>query len=158
VKINFDKLLLKYKKERSSVIPILQEIQEKHGYLSKESFKQISNYLDISENEIYGVATFYSQFKFNPPAKYQIRVCLGTACHVCGSDDLFNFVKSELKIKDNGATEDNIFSLDRVACLGACALAPVMVINKNVYGRLDRKKILKIIKKYDKGTPDYFTV
>ncbi|MBT9175206.1 MAG: NADP-reducing hydrogenase subunit HndA [candidate division WS2 bacterium] len=131
--------------ERSELIPILQEVQEKEGFLSEKSLAKISKTLNISQTEIYAVATFYSQFKFNPPARHKIKVCLGTACHVKGGEKVLEAVKRSLKLENGDTTPDLKYSLERVACIGCCALAPCATIDDNVYAKLTPNKIQHII-------------
>ncbi len=138
-------ILAPYKGERGALIPILQKSQEELGYLSEEAIAEIANFLGLSDSEIYGVATFYAQFRFTRPGEHTIKVCQGTACHVRGSGQILEAVERELGIKPGGTTADYKFSLERVACFGSCALAPVMVADKNVYGRVTIDKAKKII-------------
>ncbi len=138
----------RHNNDPDNLIPILQEIQGKEGYLSQEAISEVTNVLNISESKIYGVATFYTQFKFIKPGLHQIRICQGTACHVRGSDILLDLFKSNLGIGTGETTTDDKFSLERVACLGCCALAPVMVIDNEVYGHLTTTKAEAIISKY----------
>ncbi len=143
----YTKIISKYPASRDYLIPILQEIQEEFGYLSKESIRYVSEYLNLPEAKIFGVATFYNQFKLNPPGKFQIQVCRGTACHVKGSSNVLEAFKTELGIDVGETTKDGLFSLETVACLGACSIAPVVKINDQFYGRLDsRNKVEKLIK------------
>jgi NADH-quinone oxidoreductase subunit E len=131
--------------KREELIPILQKVQDAEGFLSPESITLISRKLKISENEIYGVATFYTQFRFNPPGKYNIKVCLGTACHVGGGQNFIEVLKTEKNLSHGETTPDGLFSLERVACLGCCALAPVVVVNEEVYGRMNRVKFMQLL-------------
>jgi len=141
-----EEIIERYPSTRDSLIPLLQDIQEKNGFLSKENIYSIADHLDLPESKIFGVATFYNQFKLNPPGKYQIQVCRGTACHVKGSLNLLEFLKQELGIVPGETTVDGFFSLEVVACLGACSIAPVMTINHRFYGRLDKKKVEDVMK------------
>jgi NADH-quinone oxidoreductase subunit E len=134
-------ILKKYEKSREYLIPILQDIQGAFGYLSKEHIWEVADYLELPESKVYGVATFYNQFRLNPPGKYQIQICRGTACHVKGSFNLLQTVKHQLNIDVGQTTKDGLFSLETVACLGACSIAPVLKINGKFYGRLDGKKV-----------------
>lgn len=131
--------------ERSELIPILQEVQEKEGFLSEKSLEKISKTLNISQTEIYAVATFYSQFKFTPPALHKIKVCLGTACHVKGGEKVLEAVKRSLKLENGDTTPGLEYSVERVACIGCCALAPCATIDDNVYAKLTPNKIQHII-------------
>jgi len=130
---------------RSELIPILQEVQETEGFLSEKSLEKISKTLNISQTEIYAVATFYSQFKFNPPARHKIKICLGTACHVKGGEKVLEAVKRSLNLDNGDTTPDLEYSIERVACIGCCALAPCATIDDNVYAKLTPNKIQHII-------------
>lgn len=138
-------IINKYKDEEGNLMPILQHIQEEYGYLSYPNLKEISNQLDMSLEKIYGVATFYSQFKFNPSAKHKISVCLGTVCYVKGANDILNKVKEELNIDVGETTEDNLFSIENTRCLGCCSLAPVMMIDDKVYSEVKVDKVKEIL-------------
>lgn len=144
----YSQILEEFPRERGYLIPILQEIQEEHGYLPKEAILQAAAYLDLPTSKIFGVATFYNQFKLFPPGKYRIQVCRGTACHVRGSLNLLETLETELGISAGQTARDRLFSLETVACMGACSIAPVIAINGEFYGRLDRKKLLKIVAEY----------
>jgi len=135
--------------KQGDLIPLLQEIQERFGYISEESIKNISRFLKISENQIFGVASFYSQFRFVAPGRNTIKVCLGTACHVRGGQILSEEVERELGISPGQTTEDKRFDLQRVACLGCCALAPVVQINNDIYSRMSVVRLKKILDKYE---------
>ena len=127
------------------MIPALQKIQEKQGYLSKKAISDVARRMNLSENDVYGVASFYAQFRFTRPGKQIIKVCLGTACHVRGGENLLETVERELNVHQGETTKDGQYSLERVACFGCCALAPVMVINNKVYGRMNNTKVRKIL-------------
>jgi len=141
-----EKILEKYKDLQGNTIVVLQDIQALYGYLPKEALQQMSQKYSIALSEIYGVATFYSQFKFNKPGENQIKVCHGTACHINNAVRISQTVEDLLKIKPGETTEDGKFSLEDVACLGCCSLAPVIMVNGKVYGNLDEKKVKKILK------------
>jgi len=128
-----------------NVVAILQELQEKKGFVQKEDIIQLSKQLDIPAVNFYGVATFYSQFKTHKPGKYLISVCSGTACHVKNSQSILDYVQEMLKIKPGQTTGNAKFTLETVNCIGACAKAPAMMINKVVYGELTKEKVKKII-------------
>lgn len=128
-------------KERGSLIPILQMIQERHAYVPPESIKMVAEHLNIATCEAYGVATFYNQFRFHPPGKHQIKVCLGTACHVKGGDIILENFERKLEIREGETTLDREFSIDRVACVGCCALAPVAVVDETVQGHMAPSKV-----------------
>jgi len=127
--------------ERGSLIPILQLIQERHAYIPTESIKMVAEHLNIATCEVYGVATFYNQFRFHPPGKHQIKVCLGTACHVKGGDIILENFERKLEIREGETTPDREFSIDRVACVGCCALAPVAVVDETVQGYMAPSKV-----------------
>jgi len=133
---------------REELIPLLQEIQAVEGYLSPGSIQGVSRRLRISENEIYGVATFYAQFRFHPPGEHHIQVCMGTACHVKGGAQLLASLKHELGIDVGQTTEDQKFDLDKVACLGCCALAPVVKIDDKIYSQMSVLKLRKVMDEY----------
>ncbi len=130
---------------RSNLIPILQEIQERQGYLSPEAVKEVGEYLSLPASKIFGVATFYNQFRFEPKGKYHIQVCRGTACHVLGSATVLEELEKTLKIKAGQTTRDGLFSLEVVACIGACGLAPVISINGEFHARVTAASIHQII-------------
>lgn len=131
---------------KGSLITILQHTQDIYGYLPKEAIIKISEATGIAESEIIGVGTFYTQFRFQPVGKYLIMLCQGTACHVNSSELILQTIKDELGIDDGETTDDGLFSLKCVACLGCCSLSPVMMINDNTYGSLTPDKTKKILK------------
>ncbi len=131
--------------KRDSLIPILQKAQEVHGYLSEEAIAEIGRHLKLPASKVYGVATFYNQFRFAPKGKYHIMLCRGTACHVKGSLKLLDAVTRTLKLQAGQTTRDGMFSLEVVACMGACGLAPAMSINGEMYAKVTPKKVGKII-------------
>lgn len=130
-----------FEKTRSNLIPMLQMVQNTLGYLPLEAVRPVAAYLSLPATEIYGVASFYNQFRFNPPGKYPIRVCMGTACHVRGGDIILENFERKLDIKEGETTADREFSLERVACVGCCALAPVALVGETVYGHMAPSKI-----------------
>jgi NADH-quinone oxidoreductase subunit E len=130
---------------KKDIIPLLQKTQAERGFISAEAIRDISRALRISENEIYGVATFYTQFRFKPPGKHNIKVCLGTACHVGGGQNFMEVMKTDKNLGHGEITPDGMFSLERVACLGCCALAPVVVVNEEVHGRMNRVTFTKLL-------------
>lgn len=134
--------------DHGDLIPLLQQVQERAGYLSPESLKEIAQTLRISENEVYGVASFYAQFRFNAPGRHSIKICLGTACHVRGGQKLLESLEREIHIKPGETTADGLFDLQRVACLGCCALAPVMQIDDQIYGRVTNTRLKRILESY----------
>ena len=133
---------------KGALMPIMQKAQEIYGYLPYEVQKMISDELDVPMEKIYGVATFYSQFNLYPKGQYKISVCLGTACYVKGSGDIYNKLMDILGIAGGQCTADGKFSLDACRCIGACGLAPVMMINNDVYGRLTPDELDGILAKY----------
>lgn len=138
-----------HKDEQGALMPILQQAQEIYGYLPIEVQKIIADEMDIPLEKVYGVVTFYAQFSINPKGKYKISVCLGTACYVKGSGDIFNKLQEKLGIASGEITPDGKFSLDACRCIGACGLAPVLTVNEDVYGRLTVDDIDKILAKYN---------
>lgn len=142
-------MIAELKDQRGSLMPILQKAQDIYGYLPIEVQTMISDETGIPLEKIYGVATFYSQFSLYPKGKYQISVCLGTACYVKGSGDVYNKLMEKLGIEGGQCTPDGKFSLDACRCVGACGLAPVMTINGEVYGKLTVDMIDEILAKYE---------
>lgn len=145
------KFFAEYEKSQSSIIPLLQKIQDEYGYLPREQLQAMAEYLNVPLSKIYGVATFYAQFNFTPLGKYVIKICHGTACHVNGAVNISQAVKEELGIDENETSEDGLFTLQPVACLGCCSLAPVIMINEKVYGNLTTDSVRKIIRKLKEG-------
>lgn len=143
------KVINELKEERGALMPILQKAQDIYGYLPIEVQTIISDETGIPLEKIYGVVTFYSQFSLTPKGKYQISVCLGTACYVKGSGDIYNKLMERLGIVGGECTPDGKFSLDACRCIGACGLAPVMTINGEVYGKLTVGQIDTILAKYE---------
>ncbi len=143
-----EKIIKKYRKEKGALIPLLQDIQSVFGYIPRESMELISKELSIYPVEIYEILTFYAQFHLTPRGKHTIKVCQGTACHVMGGKELLDFIENKLKIKEGETTKDNLFSLERVACLGCCGMAPVIVIDDNFYGRCKIQEIAQLLQKY----------
>jgi NADP-reducing hydrogenase subunit HndA len=141
-------IIAKYKNVRGALIPVLHEAQEVYGYLPMYVQKKVSEGLNIPLAEIYGVVTFYTQFTLQPKGKYKIQLCLGTACYVKGSSLVLDKLKEKLGINVGDCTEDGKFSLDACRCIGACGLAPVMMINDEVYGRLSPDDVEGILDKY----------
>jgi NADH-quinone oxidoreductase subunit E len=138
-----------FKGEEGDLIPLLQRVQEKLGYISEEAIQHISRFLKVSENQIFGVASFYSQFRFNPPGRNSIKVCLGTACHVRGGQILCEAIQRELDISPGQTTKDKRFDLQRVACLGCCALAPVIQVNDDIHSRMTVIRLKEVLNKYE---------
>jgi NADH-quinone oxidoreductase E subunit len=136
---------------RDSLIPILQDVQEEFGYLSREAVVTIGAYLELPVSKIYGVATFYNQFRFEPLGKNHIQVCRGTACHVKGSAAVLDSICRELEIQPGQTSRDGEFSIEVVACIGACGLAPVICINGEFHAKVTTDSVKKIIESYRKA-------
>ena len=130
-----------YAEQRGNLIPILQMVQETLKYLPPQAIKVVADHLQILECEVYGVATFYNQFRFHPPGKHPIKVCLGTACHVRGGDIILENFERKLEIHSGETTPDREFSIEKVACVGCCALAPVAIIDETVHGHMAPSKV-----------------
>lgn len=139
-------LIGKYKTKKGNLIPLLQGAQDIYGYIPRRAFEKISAETGIPLSEMYGVATFYAQFRLSPVGKHIIKVCHGTACHVQNAKAITTSLKEALKVDDGGTTEDGLFTLESVACLGCCSLAPVMMISNETYGKLDGAQAVKIVK------------
>ena len=146
---NYIDLFSGFKGERGDLIPVLQRVQGKFGYISEESTQMISRFLRISENQIFGVASFYSQFRFVEPGRHSIKVCLGTACHVRGGSAIAGAVQRELGVLLGETTPDKRFDLQRVACLGCCALAPVVQVDDDVHSRMTVIRLKQVLEDYD---------
>ena len=137
--------LATFSKERGMLIPILQMIQDTLAYLPPEVITIVADYLNLTESDVYGVATFYNQFRFNPPGKNPIKVCLGTACHVKGGDIILENFERKLEIEEGETTPDREFSIERVACVGCCAIAPVALVGETVHGNMAPSKVEGLI-------------
>lgn len=142
-------VIAEHKGQPGATMPVLQAAQEIFGYLPEEVQIMVAEGLDIPLSEVYGVASFYAQFTLNPKGKYQISLCLGTACYVKGASDVLEAVQQRLGIKTGSITSDGKFSLDACRCIGACGLAPVMMINNDVYGRLTPDQVGAILDRYE---------
>ncbi|MBQ3408440.1 MAG: NAD(P)H-dependent oxidoreductase subunit E [Clostridia bacterium] len=138
-------MLKQFDNDKQHLITILNEVQEKYGYIPKVAQVEIANYLNIPLAEVYGVITFYSRFSLEPKGKYNISICLGTACFVKGSKELLERAKQKLGIEEGKTTEDGMFSLDTTRCVGACGLAPVFTVNNEVYGKATVKLLDEVI-------------
>lgn len=143
------KVIAEHKDDKGALMPVLQKAQEIYGYLPIEVQTIISNEMNIPLEKVYGVVTFYSQFSLYPKGKYKISVCLGTACYVKGSGDIFAKLQEKLGIESGECTADGKYSLEACRCIGACGLAPVMTVNEDVYGRLTVDDIDGILAKYN---------
>lgn len=145
-----EKIAKKYKNVEGGIISALHEVQDTYGYISSTAQKYLSKELNVPMSEIYGIITFYSRFSLVPKGKYNIQVCMGTACYVKGSEKVLNRFKEKLGIEEGETTSDGKFSIESVRCIGACGLAPAIVINEEVYGKMDEKKVDELIEKYSK--------
>lgn len=140
----------KWREKKGSLIMILHEIQNQYGYVPRDISLKLSKLLDIPMARIYEVITFYNYFKLDPPGKYNISICLGTACYLKGAPELVEEVKSMLNVKEGQTTPDGLFHLDVVRCLGCCGLAPVMMVNGEIHGKVKREEVATILSKYRK--------
>ena len=145
-----NEIMKPYKQEKDNLIQILNEVQEKYGYIPKIAQMEISKYLNIPMAEIYGVITFYARFTLEPKGKYNISVCLGTACFVKGSQAILDRLKERLKLEEGQTSSDGKFSIDTTRCVGACGIAPVFTVNGEVYGHAPVKKLDEILDKLEK--------
>jgi NADH-quinone oxidoreductase subunit E len=141
-----DDLIRKYKGKQGNMIPLLQGAQSIYGYIPNSVFIKISKETGLTLSEMYGVATFYAQFRLSPVGKHVIKVCHGTACHVQNADSISDAIREALKIKDGETTDDGLFTLESVACLGCCSLAPVMMVSDETFGKLTGRSAVKIIR------------
>lgn len=141
-----DSLIDKYRNKKGNMIPLLQGIQEVYGYLPKEAFHKVSKETSIELSDMYGVATFYAQFRLKPVGKHIVKVCHGTACHVQNAKELTDALQDSLKVNDGDTTSDGLFTLESVACLGCCSLAPVLMIGDETYGKLTGDKAVRIVR------------
>ncbi len=139
-----------FRGEREDLIPVLQRLQEQDGYLRPDAIRDISRWLKISENEIFGVATFYAQFRFHPPGEHHIKICLGTACHVRGGQEILAMTQARLNVKPGETTADGRYDLERVACLGCCALAPVVAFDDKFHSQMSVLKVQRLLEE-DRG-------
>jgi len=153
VKKQLDSILMQYKGERGELIPILQEAQEKFGYLPRDVMLGIAKFFHLPASTVFGVSTFYAQFKFVPIGKRLIQVCRGTACHVRGANQILQECERRLGVKLGETTEDLEYTLETVACVGACALAPTLMVNREVQGKMSTQKVREMLDK-DKGSKD----
>ena len=144
-----DKIVSKYKGQEGVLISVLQEVQAEFGWVPREAIKRIADALTVSLGQVYGVLTFYAQFYLTPQGRNRIRACRGTACYVRGSKSVLRAIEQSLGIKEGKTTSDFKFSLETVACLGACAMGPVMVVNRTYFGKMAPSKVKTILKQYD---------
>ena len=148
---DLQEILSNYKGKKSEIIPILQDIQSNFGYLSETTMKEVAKFTNVSESEIYGVATFYTQFRFTPKGKKHVAVCTGTACHVTGAQQIIEGMERHLNIKEGETTADGEYSLESVGCLGCCALAPAAMVNNEIKSKLSLRSIKRIFRGYRPG-------
>jgi len=148
---DLQEILSNYKGMKSEIIPILQDIQSNFGYLSETTMKEVAKFTNVSESEIYGVATFYTQFRFTPKGKKHVAVCTGTACHVTGAQQIIEGMERHLNIKEGETTADGEYSLESVGCLGCCALAPAAMVNNEIKSKLSLRSIKRIFRGYRPG-------
>ncbi len=141
-------ILSAHKRKREEIIPILQEIQAEFSYLPTDALLQVARYTRAPESRVYGIATFYAQFRFTPMGQNHIMVCRGTACHVGGASQVIDEVEERIGIKEGETSSDGEFSVETVSCIGTCGLAPTMVVNDVTYGRLTRKEVGKLISQF----------
>ena len=141
----FNEIGKEFKGRADELIPMLQRVQRALGFLPEQALLEIARLTRLSAARVFGTATFYSQFRFQPAGKYIIRVCRGTACHVKGSDRILEDIKGHLQVAPGQMTRDGLFTIETVACFGSCALAPIMVVNDSVYGSLKRSRALKLL-------------
>lgn len=144
-----DKIVAKYQGQNGSLIPVLQEVQRQFGYISGENLESLARKMGIPLSQVYGVATFYTQFRFRPHGKHTLKVCHGTACHVSGAGEISGTVEKMLDIETGETTKDRNFTIESVACLGCCSLAPVLMVDEKVYGRLNALKTKRVLRKYE---------
>ena len=152
-KIDFsiiDAITRKHSVERGAVIPILQEVQDTLGYVPKAAIQRVAGDIDVPASEIYGIVTFYAQFRLEPLGKYLIKVCHGTACHLCGAEMVADTIAQVTGTKEGETSEDKLFTVERVACVGCCSLAPCIMINSDTHGRLTPESIDKTMKEIQK--------
>lgn len=152
--IPYDLVNQHYRGQEGRLIPLLQRAQERDGYLVRERLIEIQKETGVPLATIYGVATFYAQFRLSPVGKNLIRVCHGTACHVAGARDITDAIEKHLEIANGETTADRLFTLETVSCLGCCSLAPVVMINNSTYGNLTDKQMTRVLKQYQKSSAD----
>jgi len=154
IKGQLDEILASYQGHKSQLIPILQQVQQHYGYLPEPAMKLVAAHLGIPASEVYGVATFYAQFRFEPTGRHLCRVCRGTACHVRGGARVLREVERQMGIKPGETTDDMEFTLETVACIGACALAPTMTLDGNTHGQVKPGKVTEILDTARKESED----
>lgn len=144
---HFQTILTSYEGKKEEIIPILQEIQDSYSFLSETAMKDVAKFTRVAASQVYGIATFYAQFRFTPKGKKHVMVCRGTACHVNGAPRVLEETETQLGILEGETTEDREYSLETVACIGACSLAPTVMINKDVYAKITIKKVADLFEK-----------
>jgi len=140
-----DRLKSEFQGERADLIPVLQRLQGAEGYVPPGAMGEVARWLKVSESEIYGVATFYAQFRFNAPGRHHLKVCLGTACHVNGGEQMLDVVERRLGVKPGETSADGEYQLERVACLGCCALAPVVTVDRKTFSQMSVLKLQRLL-------------
>ncbi|MBN1289131.1 MAG: NADH-quinone oxidoreductase subunit NuoE [Actinobacteria bacterium] len=146
-----EEIIEKYKTDKGALIPILQESQEAYGYLDEIIMREIAKRGGYQLSRVYGVATFYTQFRLQPIGEYLIRVCHGTACHVAGATQITDEICNQLNVEEGDTTEDGKFTLESVMCVGACSLSPIMIVGEDTYGKLKPTDVRKVLKAYTKA-------
>ena len=141
----FSQIRQDFQGQPADLVPVLQKIQAAEGYLSAEAVRKTARWLKVSENEVYGVATFYAQFRFSPPGQHHIKACLGTACHVKGGEQMLDVLERRLGVRPGETTDDGQYDLERVACLGCCALAPVVTIDDKTFSQMSVLKLQRLL-------------
>ena len=149
--VSIETIFSKFEGKREEVIPILQKVQESYTYLPEESMRKIARFTRVPESDVYGVATFYAQFRFEPTGRNHICVCRGTACHVRGAPAILEEVTANVGLEGEGTTEDLEYTVETVACIGCCALAPCITINEEVHGNLTKNTVRKLLKEEGKN-------
>ena len=149
--LDIKKIINKYDDKKGALIPVLQDVQAFYGYVPKECVQIVAEELDVFPVDVYGVLTFYAQFHLEPRGKHIIRVCQGTACHVMGGKEILDFLVNKLGISDGETTKDGMFSLERVACLGCCGMAPVIMIDDDFHGRCTIQGLEELLNGYRTG-------
>lgn len=144
-------ILTNFLGKKDDIIPLLQSVQEDYGYISEDAMLDIARFIRVPESKIYGVATFYAQFRFTPVGKNRVLVCRGTACHVKGAAEILEQIERELDINVGETTSDRKYSLETVACIGCCSLAPCIMVNKKVEANMTPQKVSKLFKKGEKA-------
>ena len=141
-------LIDRFRGQKGAIIPLLQEIQEIYGYVPREAIDLVSQEMGIYPVQIYGILTFYTQFRLTPRGEHTLKVCLGTACHVMGGKNIFDYISSEMKVKAGDTTQDGKFTLERVACVGCCGMSPVLVVDDQTFGNCTIQSIEEHLKEY----------